>query len=80
LKYNQNCYQQEFGCPYELLHNKPNGYFSQMVEKTGTQMAESLLEEAKKACEKNNDHHELNLLAQNFANESDTTIIEQSAL
>ncbi|KAG5324083.1 L259 protein, partial [Pseudoatta argentina] len=28
----------EFGCPYELLHDKPNGYFSQMVEKTGNQM------------------------------------------
>ncbi|KAG5307336.1 MRP4 protein, partial [Acromyrmex insinuator] len=70
----------EFGCPYELLHDKPNGYFSQMVQKTGNQMAESLLEQAKKACEKNNDHHELNLLAQTFINDSDTTITEQSAL
>ncbi|XP_073368124.1 LOW QUALITY PROTEIN: multidrug resistance-associated protein 4 [Mycetomoellerius zeteki] len=70
----------EFGCPYGLLHDKPDGYFSQMVEKTGNQMAESLLEQAKKACEKNNDHRELNLSAQNIANESDTTITEQSAL
>ncbi|EGI64850.1 Putative multidrug resistance-associated protein lethal(2)03659 [Acromyrmex echinatior] len=51
----------EFGCPYELLHDKSNGYFSQMMEKMGNQMAQSLLEQAKKACEKNNDHCELNL-------------------
>ncbi|KAG5331515.1 MRP4 protein, partial [Acromyrmex charruanus] len=69
----------EFGCPYELLHDKPDGYFSQMVQKTGNQMAKSLLEQAKKACQKN-DHHELNLLGQNFINDSDTTITEQSAL
>ncbi|KAG5333125.1 L259 protein, partial [Acromyrmex charruanus] len=55
----------EFGCPYELLHDKSNSYFSQMVEKTGNQMAQSLLEQAKKACEKNNDHCEMNLSAQN---------------
>ncbi|KAG5330248.1 L259 protein, partial [Acromyrmex charruanus] len=70
----------EFGCPYELLHDKPNGYFSQMVEKTGNQMAQSLLEQAKKACEKNNDHCELNLSAQNTEYESDTTLTEQTAL
>ncbi|KAG5342175.1 L259 protein, partial [Acromyrmex charruanus] len=70
----------EFGCPYELLHDKPNGYFSQMVEKTGNQMAQSLLEQAKKACEKNNDHCELNLSAQNTECESDSTLTEQTAL
>ncbi|XP_071557590.1 ATP-binding cassette subfamily C member 4-like [Temnothorax nylanderi] len=70
----------EFGCPYELLHDKPKGYFSQMVEKTGNQMAQSLLEQAKKACEKNNDHRELNLSEQNTESESDVTITEQSAL
>ncbi|XP_071628428.1 ATP-binding cassette subfamily C member 4-like [Temnothorax longispinosus] len=70
----------EFGCPYELLHDKPKGYFSQMVEKTGNQMAQSLLEQAKKACEKNNDHRELTLLTQNTESESDVTITEQSAL
>ncbi|KYN35064.1 hypothetical protein ALC56_10603, partial [Trachymyrmex septentrionalis] len=32
----------EFGCLYELLHDKTNGYFSQMVEKTGNQMAQEL--------------------------------------
>ncbi|XP_071557592.1 ATP-binding cassette subfamily C member 4-like isoform X2 [Temnothorax nylanderi] len=70
----------EFGCPYELLHDKPKGYFSQMVEKTDNQMARSLLEQAKKACEKNNDHCELNISAQNTESESDVTIIEQSTL
>ncbi|XP_036147849.1 multidrug resistance-associated protein 4 [Monomorium pharaonis] len=70
----------EFGCPYELLHDKPNGYFSQMVAKTGNQMALSLLEQAKKACQKNNDQHELNSSAQDIENESDDTIIEQSTL
>lgn len=70
----------EFGCPYELLHDKPDGYFSQMVEKTGKEMALSLLEQAKKACEKNDDNRELNLSAQNTGSESDATITEQSAL
>ncbi|KYN38698.1 hypothetical protein ALC56_06919 [Trachymyrmex septentrionalis] len=70
----------EFGCPYELLHDKPSGYFSQKVEKTGNQMAQSLLEQAKKACEKNNDHCELNLSPQNTECESDTTLTEQTTL
>ncbi|XP_011877750.1 PREDICTED: multidrug resistance-associated protein 4-like isoform X2 [Vollenhovia emeryi] len=70
----------EFGCPYELLHEKPNGYFSQMVQKTGNQMAQSLLEQARTACVRNNDHRELNLSGQNTEGESDATITEQSAL
>ncbi|KAL0104963.1 hypothetical protein PUN28_016536 [Cardiocondyla obscurior] len=70
----------EFGCPYELLHDKPNSYFSQMVEKTGTQMAYSLLQQAKRACQKNNDNYESNLSAQNTESESDATITEQSTL
>ncbi|XP_036142954.1 multidrug resistance-associated protein 4 isoform X2 [Monomorium pharaonis] len=70
----------EFGCPYELLHDKPNGYFSQMVEKTGKQMALSLLEQAKKACQKNNDRRELNSSTQNTEGESDDTIADQSIL
>ncbi|XP_011701753.1 PREDICTED: multidrug resistance-associated protein 4-like [Wasmannia auropunctata] len=68
----------EFDCPYELLHDKPNGYFSQMVEKTGIQMAQSLLQQAKKACEKN--HRKLNLSVQNTDNEIDAIIAEQSNL
>ncbi|EGI67849.1 Putative multidrug resistance-associated protein lethal(2)03659 [Acromyrmex echinatior] len=70
----------EFGCPYELLHDKPNDYFSQMMEKTDNQMAQSLLEQAKKTCEKNNVHCELNLSAQNTECDSDSTLTEQIAL
>ncbi|XP_036143719.1 multidrug resistance-associated protein 4 isoform X2 [Monomorium pharaonis] len=70
----------EFGCPYELLHDKPNGYFSQMVEKTGNQMALSLLEQAKKACQKNKNQCKLNSSAQNTEGEGDDTITEQSIL
>ena len=43
------------------------------MEKTGNQIAQSLLEQARKTCEKNNDHCELNLSAQNTECESDTT-------
>ncbi|XP_076222940.1 ATP-binding cassette sub-family C member 4-like isoform X2 [Nomia melanderi] len=40
----------EFGCPHELLRDKPNGIFSQMVENTGVTMAQTLHEQAEKAC------------------------------
>ncbi|KAG5313938.1 L259 protein, partial [Acromyrmex insinuator] len=76
----KECTVIEFGCPYELLHDKPNDYFSQMMEKTGNQMAQSLLEQAKKTCEKNNVHCELNLSAQNTECDSDSTLTEQIAL
>ncbi|XP_012230272.1 ATP-binding cassette subfamily C member 4-like [Linepithema humile] len=74
----ENGYIVEFGCPYELLQ-KPNGYFSQMVEKTGSQMAQSLLNQAKKACLKNNDRCYVDPSTQSTT-ESDVTITEQSAL
>ncbi|XP_011877748.1 PREDICTED: probable multidrug resistance-associated protein lethal(2)03659 isoform X2 [Vollenhovia emeryi] len=70
----------EFGCPYELLHEKPNGYFSQMVQKTDNQMAQNLLELARKACEKHEDHYHLRLSQRNTENESEATITEESAL
>jgi len=65
--------QQEFGCPYKLLRDKPNGYFSQMVDKTGSQMSRNLLEQAEKAYRRNNSR---SLSSQN----SDDTITEESAL
>ncbi|XP_011877743.1 PREDICTED: multidrug resistance-associated protein 4-like [Vollenhovia emeryi] len=69
----------EFGCPYELLREKPSGYFSQMLQKTGNQMAENLLGLARKACEERNDHHEWS--KQTTENESkNVTITESSAL
>lgn len=71
--------QQEFGCPYELLRVKPNGHFSQMVEKTGNQMAQSLLQQAEKACRESNDHCDLDLSSQN-SDDSNVTITEESVL
>lgn len=66
----ENGYIVEFGTPYELLHDKPNGYFKQMVEKTGNQMAQNLLEQAKNAYLKNRNNRNLNLSMQN-SGESD---------
>ncbi|XP_029676431.1 probable multidrug resistance-associated protein lethal(2)03659 [Formica exsecta] len=68
----------EFGSPYELLH-KPDGYFKQMVEKTDKQMAQNLLEQAKKAYQKNDDNRNLNLSTQN-SSESNIIITEQTKL
>ncbi|KAL6424747.1 hypothetical protein ACFW04_010010 [Cataglyphis niger] len=55
----ENGYIVEFGIPYELLHDKPDGYFKKMVEKTGKEMAQNLLEQARKACQKNEDNRNL---------------------
>ncbi|GAB1868440.1 Multidrug resistance-associated protein 4-like [Camponotus japonicus] len=75
----ENGYIVEFGTPYELLHDKPNGYFKQMVEKTGNQMAQNLLEQAKNAFLKNSNNRNLDLSTQN-SSESDIIITEQSKL
>ncbi|XP_014467786.1 PREDICTED: multidrug resistance-associated protein 4-like [Dinoponera quadriceps] len=72
----------EFGCPYKLLHDKPDGYFSKMVHNTGNQMAQSLLEQAEKACQKNDNHRDLDL-SRRSSNENDVAIdeiMEQSRL
>lgn len=74
----ENGYIVEFGCPYELLH-KPDGYFKQMVEKTGNEMAQNLLEQAKKACQKNKNNRNLDLSMQS-SSENDIIITEQSKL
>lgn len=39
----------EFGSPYELLRDKPNGYFAQMVQNTGNVMSKNLLQQAEMA-------------------------------
>ncbi|XP_011259351.2 multidrug resistance-associated protein 4 [Camponotus floridanus] len=75
----ENGYIVEFGTPYELLHDKPNGYFKQMVDKTDNQMAQNLLEQAKNAYLKNRNNRNLNLSTQN-SGESDIIITEQSKL
>ncbi|XP_050461230.1 ATP-binding cassette sub-family C member 4-like isoform X2 [Cataglyphis hispanica] len=67
----------EFGIPYELLHDKPDGYFKKMVEKTGKEMAQNLLEQARKACQKNEENR--NLSRQN-SGESNIIITEQTKL
>lgn len=46
-------WEQEFGSPHELLHDKPNGIFSQMVENTGVAMAQTLREQAERSCLEN---------------------------
>lgn len=69
-------FRQEFGCPYELLREKPNGYFSGMVRKTGSQMAQSLREQAQKACEKNDNHRNLDLSVQNSSDSDTATTAE----
>ncbi|XP_070149137.1 ATP-binding cassette sub-family C member 4 [Polyergus mexicanus] len=74
----ENGYIVEFGSPYELLHDKPDGYFKQMVEKTGKQMAQNLMEQARKACQ-NEDDQNSNLSTQN-SDESKTVITEQTKL
>lgn len=62
----------EFGCPHELLHNNPKGYFSQMVDKTGREMSQILHEQAQKFCEKNTAQRSLEFTRQN-STESDRT-------
>lgn len=39
----------EFGHPYELLRDKPNGLFAQMVKNTGRVMSKNLLRQAEMA-------------------------------
>lgn len=51
-----------------------------MVENTGNQMAQNLCEQAEKACQKNDNHRNLDLSRQS-SHESDVDeTIEQSAL
>ncbi|KMQ86379.1 multidrug resistance-associated protein 4-like protein [Lasius niger] len=75
----ENGFIVEFGYPYELLHDKPDGYFKQMVEKTGNQMAQNLLEQARKAYQKNKNNRNLDLSTQSSGG-SDIIITEQSKL
>ncbi|XP_072762869.1 ATP-binding cassette sub-family C member 4 [Anoplolepis gracilipes] len=56
-----NGYIVEFGSPYELLRGKPDGYFKQMVEKTGNQMAQNLFEQARKAHQENENNQNVDL-------------------
>ncbi|XP_003399081.1 ATP-binding cassette sub-family C member 4 isoform X1 [Bombus terrestris] len=67
-----NGYIAEFGCPHELLRDRPEGIFSKMVNNTGVTLAQSLREQAHLAYLRNT--REISL-------EDDTTnIIAQSSL
>ncbi|XP_076757864.1 ATP-binding cassette sub-family C member 4 isoform X2 [Xylocopa sonorina] len=69
----------EFGCPYELLRDKPQGIFSQMVNNTGASMSQSLRDQAEAACMKNTRQISLNLSRRSSTSE-ETNVITQSSL
>ena len=70
----------EFGCPHELLRDKPNGIFSQMVDNTGVTMAQSLREQAEIACVKNTAQRSITLTRQSSNETVSADIIAQSSL
>ncbi|XP_047362116.1 ATP-binding cassette sub-family C member 4-like isoform X4 [Vespa velutina] len=49
----------EFDHPYELLRNKPNGLFAQMVKNTGRIMSKNLLQQAEMAYRRDTKEHNL---------------------
>ncbi|XP_035718149.1 multidrug resistance-associated protein 4-like isoform X2 [Vespa mandarinia] len=49
----------EFDHPYELLRNKPNGLFAQMVNNTGRIMSKNLLQQAEMAYRRDTKEHNL---------------------
>ncbi|XP_015437285.1 PREDICTED: multidrug resistance-associated protein 4-like [Dufourea novaeangliae] len=70
----------EFGCPHELLRDKPNGIFSMMVANTGPSMAKTLRELAERACMKNTTERSLDLTRQSSTDTDATDIIAQTIL
>lgn len=62
---------QEFGCPYELLHDKPDGFFARMIQRTGRSMAETLMKEAEIACRRNTTQRSLELARDNSEENDD---------
>ncbi|XP_053982950.1 ATP-binding cassette sub-family C member 4-like [Hylaeus volcanicus] len=70
----------EFGCPYELLRDKPDGIFSEMVNNTGVLMAHTLHEQARIACETNREHQCPRLRKRNTSETDTTDDITQSSL
>ncbi|XP_017760874.1 PREDICTED: multidrug resistance-associated protein 4-like [Eufriesea mexicana] len=70
----------EFGCPHELLRDKPKGIFSQMVNNTGVTMAQFLREQAERTCLKNTKEISLDLTRKCFIEDDTTNVIEQSSL
>ncbi|XP_012278420.1 probable multidrug resistance-associated protein lethal(2)03659 isoform X2 [Orussus abietinus] len=78
----------EFGIPYELLRDNPNGPFSEMVQNTGKGMASNLFQIAERTYERNvsspenNQQSQSNSIAsdQTIAIDSPTTIVESTAM
>ncbi|XP_043486989.1 probable multidrug resistance-associated protein lethal(2)03659 [Polistes fuscatus] len=56
----------EFGIPYELLHDKPNSVFAQMVNNTGRVMSKNLLQQAEMAYRRNSLQNSLKLSTSSF--------------
>ncbi|CAL7941694.1 unnamed protein product [Xylocopa violacea] len=69
----------EFGCPYELLRDKPQGVFSQMVNNTGASMSQSLRDQAEMACMKNTRQISLNF-SQRSSTSEEANVMTQSSL
>lgn len=73
--------KQEFGTPYELLQDNPNGIFSQMVNNTGVFMAQSLRDQAENAYLKKTKRTSLDIIQTCPAEDNVTNdIIAQSSL
>ncbi|XP_043798521.1 ATP-binding cassette sub-family C member 4-like isoform X2 [Apis laboriosa] len=71
----------EFGCPYELLRDNPNGIFSQMINNTGVFMAQSLRDQAENAYLKKTKRTSLDVIQTCPAEDNVTNdIIAQSSL
>ncbi|XP_076243257.1 ATP-binding cassette sub-family C member 4 [Calliopsis andreniformis] len=70
----------EFGCPHELLRDKPTGIFSQMVDNTGVTMAQILRQQAENACIRNTTQRNLELSSQSSIETDITDAVIQSSL
>lgn len=72
--------KQEFGSPYELLRDNPNGIFSQMINNTGVFMAQSLRDQAENAYMKKTKRTSLDIIQTCPAEDNVTNDIAQSSL
>ncbi|KOX72483.1 hypothetical protein WN51_01583 [Melipona quadrifasciata] len=70
----------EFGRPYELLRDKPQGIFSQMVNNTGMLMSQSLRDQAQLAYAKNTEEISLDISRTPSTGSDSTDTVVQSSL
>ena len=71
---------QEFGRPYELLRDKPQGMFSQMVNNTGVLMAQFLRDQAQLAYAKDTKEISVDTSRTPSTRSDSTDIVMQSSL